>query len=255
MQVERLKLDMEFEIMEFYKWTIKNSLTATEISLWHGLMYVANEAGYPIWLSIPLSRLEKITGMKKDAIYKAREGLENKGRIEILQGKGNQAAKYRIISFATEHTEDDRNSEIPEIDESIEQPPMDPIEETQEEPIKTNIFRRTQDIIPMPPPIDIHHIKQLLDEGMEDELLCEAVNITLESEEVKNKPPMDKWKYFKGIIRNWYNNRIMTYEEYQKHEMQREAQINGGNRKNHRRVQPETEFKESGMREFRIPGQ
>lgn len=198
MQAERLRLDMTFQIQQFYKWIINNSLTATEISLWHTLLYIANDAGYPIWLSIPLTRLEKLTGMKKDAIYKARESLKAKGRIEIQPGKGNQGAKYRIIPFA----EDGANEEIEErlaiedivedsSNEIIEQPPVDHVKKI-ENPLM--IFRKTQTIIPMPPSMDIHHIKEYLDKGMEDKLLCEAVDITLRAKVVKEKPPMDKWE-------------------------------------------------------------
>lgn len=251
MQVERLRLDAGFETKEFYKWIMNNSLTAKEIALWHALMYIADEAGYPIWLSVALTRLEKLTGMKKDSIYTARDKLEQEGRIEILQGQGNQAAKYRIISFASVGLEDEPTPGEVETQKSIKQPPMDPVEEP---PGKVSVFRRMQEIIPMPPSMDIHHIKGFIEEGMEEKLLCEAIDITLKAEKVRDKPPMDKWYYFKGIIRSWYNNSIMTYEEYQEHEKEREKRINsGGNRKNPRKHKQEQEHKESGIRDFRIP--
>lgn len=253
MQAERLRLDMTVQIKQFYKWIIDNSLTATEISLWHALMHIADEAGYPIWLSVAISRLESLTGMKKDAIYKARDGLENKARIEVKLGKGNQAANYRLIPFGEDGQELERIpaiEDIPEeeVEEPTEQPPVAP----GGSPI--NIFRRTQELIPMPPSMDIQHIKQFMEEGMEDQLLCEAVSITLENNNLRK--PMDRWKYFKGIIRTWYNNEIKTFEEYQRHETEREERINnGGNKQSNRTIRPEPEQKESGIREFRIPGE
>jgi len=255
MQAERLILNIGIQVQQFYRWLTNNSLTATEISLYHALMYIANEAGYPIWLSVSISRLEKLTGMKKDAIYKAREGLERKGRIEILQGQGSQAARYRLIPF--EEVEDYTEIEdIPDIKEIVEEAPELPAEQPStdlpgpEKPV--NIFRRMQELIPMPPSMDIHHIKQFIEEGMEDQLLCKAVDITNQTEEIKNRPPTEKWRYFKGIVRNWYNNGIMTLEQYQIHEKAREERIrNGSSKQNNRPIQPEP--RESGMREFRIP--
>jgi len=255
MQAERLILNIGIQIQQFYKWLMDNSLTATEISLWHALMYVANEAGYPIWLSVSISRLEKLTGMKKDAIYKAREGLERKGRIEILQGQGSQAARYRLILFeeVEDHTEIE---DTPDIKETVEETPELPAEQPptdlpgQEKPV--NIFRRIQELIPMPPSIDVEHIKQFMDEGMEDNLLCEAIDITHQTDELKDRPPMEKWRYFRGIVRNWYNNGIMTLEQYQIHERDRRERIkNGSNRQNNRPAQQKP--KGNGMRKFRIP--
>lgn len=255
MQAERLRLDMTAQIKQFYKWIIDNNLTATEISLWHALMHIADDAEFPIWLSVPISRLESLTGMKKDAIYKARDRLENKARIEVKLGKGNQAARYRLIPFG----EEDENIEPDQIP-AIEDIPEEIIEEPTEQPPVVpggrplNIFRRTQELIPMPLSTDIHHIRQFLDEGMEDSLLCEAVDITLENKELRK--PMDRWKYFRGIIRNWYNNGIKTIEEYQKHEVEREERINNGvNKQSDRTIWSEPEQKDSGIREFRIPGQ
>jgi|GEM_PF-3116315 len=253
MQAERLILNIGIQVQQFYRWLTNNSLTATEISLWHALMYIANEAGYPLWLSVSMSRLEKLTGMKKDAIYKAREGLVSKGRLEIMQGQGSQAAKYRIIPFE-EDGEPTKPVDIP----TTKEMPKDQPEQSIDYPLtelpetKVNIFRRMQELIPMPPSMDIHHIKQFIEEGMEDQLLCEAVDITNQTEEIKNRPPTEKWRYFKGIVRNWYNNGIMTLEQYQIHEKAREERIrNGSSKQNNRPIQPEP--RESGMREFRIP--
>lgn len=260
MKVERLKLDRVMQTKKLYKWLEQNSLTATEISLWHALMNIADEAGYPVWLSVPISRLSMYTGMKKDALYSARDSLESLGLIQIHTGKGNQAAQYRIVPFIDNYCQDeddlyteDENPSI-DTDESTDIPPQEPPKEPQEEPKKVNIFRRIQTIIPMPSPMDIQTIKSYLDEGMEDQLLVESINIA--ESELHNKGPSDKWRYAKGIMRNWYNDGIRTLHEFQEHERKRkESMNNGGDKQHNRPIQPEKrpEPKPNGMREFRIP--
>lgn len=254
MQVERLPLDMASQIQQFYNWLMENTLKATEISLWHSLMHIADKAGYPIWLSVAVTRLEKLTGMKKDAIYNAREKLQEEGLIEIQLGKGNQAAQYRLIPF--------EQQQEPEKIVFEELPVDDPVESEEEPPIKEEqpilFYRRSQEIIPMPPSKDTQWILQLIEEGMEDDLVCEGIDITLNNEELKEKNPMDRWKYFNGIIRTWFNNGISTLDQYKAHEKEREERLkNGGNKQGGRTIQPETrpEPKANGLREFRVPGQ
>lgn len=244
------KLDITIQIKRFYEWLESNKLSATEISLWHALLHIGNEAGWPGLLSVPISRLSKMTGMKKDAIYSARNSLESAGLIRVLQGKGNQAAKYMIMPFEENIEKINIEDEpVMQDDGSVIEPPT----ELHDEKRKVNIFRRMQGLIMMPSPIDIHQIKSYLDEGMEDKLLCESIRIS--EDKLPNKKPMDKWKYAKGIMRTWYNNGIKTFEEYQRHEKEREAQINGGDQQHNQYVRPEAEPKQktNGMREFRIP--
>lgn len=49
-----------------------------------------------------ISTLRSKTGMSKDNIYKARNILRQKGRIDYRERKGNQSAIYQIILFASE---------------------------------------------------------------------------------------------------------------------------------------------------------
>lgn len=250
-------LDITIQIKMFYEWLENNKLSATEISLWHALLHIGNEVGWPKTLSVPISKLSKMTGMKKDAIYTARDNLEKSGRIEIIPGKGSKAAQYRIIPFVenyytkTPDIEDVSQEDIhtTEDDNSVTDPPT----ELHDKRPQIKIFRKMQDLIMMPSPNDIHQIKSYLNEGMEDQLLCESIKIS--EGKLPNKKPMDKWKYAKGIMRTWYNNGIRTFEEYQKHEKEREAQINGGNKERNKYVQPKAEprQKTNGMRKFRVP--
>ena len=252
---ERLRLDMEEEIKQFYIWKETKNIKAKEILLWHALMYLSCSAGWVKWISTPISTLESKTGLKRDAIYSARDNLERLGRIEVVPGEGSRAAQYRIIPFAEneEYTElenvldtKEKAEETPEL--PANQPPTDL--PGPEKPV--NIFRKMQELIPMPPSMDVEQIKQFMDEGMEDNLLCEAIDITHQTDELKDRPPMEKWRYFRGIVRNWYNNGIMTLEQYQIHERDRRERIkNGSNRQNNRPAQQKP--KGNGMRKFRIP--
>lgn len=259
MQVERLKLDTTIQIQQFYKWVMANGLTPAEISLWHALLYIADDAGYPVWLSVAVSRLEKLTGMKKDALYTARDNLEMNGLIEIQTGRGNQAAKYRLVPFPEEYQELPDEVKLERIPiESEESSTEDPQVEPTIEGRKIQFYTKIQQIIPFPASKDTETIKEYMSDGMEDELVCEGVNIIFEKEEFKDKKPMDKWRYYMGILRNWRNDGILTYEQYQKHERDREERLkNGGNKQSYRPVQPESNYeqKPSGMREFRIPGE
>lgn len=257
---EKQQLNMEVEIGQFYIWKETNNIKAKEILLWHALMYLSCSAGWVKWISTPISTLESKTGLKRDAIYSARDNLEKLGRIEVLPGKGSKAAQYRIVPFIDNYCQDeddlyteDENPSI-DTDESTDIPPQEPPKEPQEEPKKVNIFRRIQTIIPMPSPMDIQTIKSYLDEGMEDQLLVESINIA--ESELHNKGPSDKWRYAKGIMRNWYNDGIKTLHEFQEHERKRkESMNNGGDKQHNRPIQPEKrpEPKPNGMREFRIP--
>lgn len=253
---ERLEFDTGTQIEQFYNWMERNKLSANEISLWYALLHITNETGKLVWLSIAITRLEKLTGMKKDAIYKARDSLEEKGRIKYQEGKGSRAAQYSLTPFQEwKNYEEYMEPEEIEIETEIE-PPEEITEEIPGNEPRVQIFRRMQELIPFPPSRDVEEIKTLLDEGVEDKLLCEAVDLVLTSDQMEGKPPMERWRYFKGILRSWRNNQIRTYEEYQEHEKQREEMIrNGGNRQSNRPI-PDTEpgpEPNGGMREFRIP--
>lgn len=244
---ERLEFDTGTQIEQFYSWMERNKLSANEISLWYALLHIANETGKLVWLSVAITRLERLTGMKKDAIYKARDSLEEKGRIRLQEGKGSRAAQYSLVIFREwEDYEEYIEPEAIETETPEEIPGNEP---------RIQIFRRVQELIPFPPSRDIEEIKTLLGEGVEDKLLCEAIDIALTAEQMEGKPPMEKWRYFRGILRTWQNNGIRTYEEYLEHERERRERMEiGGNRQSSRNEQPEVrQPTESGIRSFRIP--
>lgn len=238
--------DTSIYIQKFYAWLETNELAATDIALWHAINYVASTTNTSAWLSIPLVKLTKLTGMKKDAIYASRTRLEEKGLIELLVGKGNQAAKYKISFTYPQSCETSQDTE-----EKIEK-----IEE-KKNPLEMTVFKKMQELIIMPSPIDIDTIRSYLEDGMENELLIEAVNIS--ERELQGKKPTDKWRYAKGIMRNWFNDGVKTISQYQENEKAREEMVrSGGDKQNNKHVPGRKdgtlEVATGGMREFRVPG-
>jgi hypothetical protein len=87
------------EINSFYDWLETNTLTYSAISLWHALVHIANKAGWPEEFAVAISTLESKTGLKKDAIIRARNRLRQVGRINFRSRTGRQSAIYQVISF------------------------------------------------------------------------------------------------------------------------------------------------------------
>ena len=83
----------------FYDWLETNPLATSGIVLWHAFMHIANKAGWPDKFAVAVSVLEVKTGLKKDAIYDARNKLVQLGRIRWESRKGNQSALYEINPF------------------------------------------------------------------------------------------------------------------------------------------------------------
>lgn len=91
------------EINAFYDWVRSDArVKSSAISLWHGLMNIANKAGWPTEITVSISTLQSTTGMGKNSIYAARNILQQVGRIQFRERKGSQSAKYTIIPFAFE---------------------------------------------------------------------------------------------------------------------------------------------------------
>ncbi|WP_049894989.1 DnaD domain-containing protein [Paenibacillus antibioticophila] len=94
-------MDYITEISSFYDWLETNTLTDSAIVLWHALMHTCNRAGWPDEFTVAVSTLSNKTGLKKDAINRARHRLQQTGRIDFQSRSGQQSAVYRIIPFAS----------------------------------------------------------------------------------------------------------------------------------------------------------
>ncbi|MEN6567161.1 MAG: DnaD domain protein [Veillonellales bacterium] len=87
------------EINSFYDWLETNSISDSGIVLWHALMHICNKAGWITEFAVAISTLETKTGLKKGAIIRARQRLQQAGRIDFKSRAGQQSAIYTIIPF------------------------------------------------------------------------------------------------------------------------------------------------------------
>jgi len=92
------------EINAFYDWLETNPIPDSAIVLWHALMHINNKAGWVPEFAVAISTLSTKTGLKKDAIIRARLRLQQAGRIDFKSRSGQQSAIYKIIPFASEKT-------------------------------------------------------------------------------------------------------------------------------------------------------
>lgn len=87
------------EIKMFYDWLETHPLTPPSITLWHGLMFIANRSGWQRELNIPISRLEATTYMTRSSIYRERERLKQANLIDYKSRGGRASSIYVINSF------------------------------------------------------------------------------------------------------------------------------------------------------------
>lgn len=87
------------EVNAFYDWLETNLLSDSAIALWHALMHINNKAGWKTEFAVALSTLQAKTGLKKDAVLRARNTLQVAGRITFKSRSGQQSALYKIIPF------------------------------------------------------------------------------------------------------------------------------------------------------------
>lgn len=103
-----MQLDLQAEAFAFYDWLETNPLGTSCIALWHAFMHIAIKAGCPDKFAVAVSVLEAKTGLKRDALYDARNKLQQAGRIKWETRKGNQSALYQICPFVS-----DKPTQIP----------------------------------------------------------------------------------------------------------------------------------------------
>ena len=90
-------MDYIAEINAFYIWLETNELTNPAITLWYALMHTANRIGFQNKFTVAISTLEAKTNLNKKAIERARNNLQQTGRIKWKKRDGNQSAIYEII--------------------------------------------------------------------------------------------------------------------------------------------------------------
>ena len=89
------------EIRLFYDWLETHHLSPSSIALWHGLMYIANRAGWEESLCIPISRIENRTQLSRTSIYRERQRLQEAGLLRYIEREGRLSSVYHLQSFET----------------------------------------------------------------------------------------------------------------------------------------------------------
>lgn len=98
-----MQINYVSEINAFHMWLATNPTLSTSARiLWFSLMHYCNSCGWKVDFAVPLSAIEADTGLKRDAIYAARNSLIQAGRIKVTQRKGGKAAVYSLIFFTVE---------------------------------------------------------------------------------------------------------------------------------------------------------
>ena len=98
-----MQINYVSEINAFHMWLATNPTLSTSARiLWFSLMHYCNSCGWKVDFAVPLSAIEADTGLKRDAIYAARNALIQTGRIKVTQRKGGKAAIYSMIFFTVE---------------------------------------------------------------------------------------------------------------------------------------------------------
>lgn len=98
--MERLNIKYIDEINSFHDWLLTNSISSSARLLWFALMNYCNKTGWKREFNVAISALELDTGLSKQSIIRARNTLQQCGRIIVRTRKGNQSSVYQIIPFA-----------------------------------------------------------------------------------------------------------------------------------------------------------
>lgn len=102
-----MQINWLYEINAWYEWKQDNEITPTDEALWNALMYLLsrkNKGNYNGDWDLSLTPSNSIlcarSGLSIPAMHRARNKLQQRGRIKFCSRKGNQATMYTIIPFA-----------------------------------------------------------------------------------------------------------------------------------------------------------
>ncbi len=98
--MDRLNIKYIDEINSFHDWLLTNSISSSARLLWFALMHYCNKTGWKREFNVAISALELDTGLSKQSIIRARNSLQQSGRIIVRTRRGNQSSLYQIIPFA-----------------------------------------------------------------------------------------------------------------------------------------------------------
>ena len=85
----------------FYRWMETADIGPAALALWMALLKISNDAGWKLTFNASNSMLSvKTAGLSIPAIHRARNQLQQQGRLTFRVRKGNQSSEYTIIPFA-----------------------------------------------------------------------------------------------------------------------------------------------------------
>lgn len=195
------------EINAFYDWLETNSISDSAIVLWHALMHTCNKAGWITEFAVAISTLETKTGLKKNAIQRARQRLQQVGRIDFRSRSGQQSAIYTIIPF-------ENNCGVLSTTNRVANRPLsEPLTEPQTAPIiklnETKLINkeveeaRAQVVATletefgrMPSPSELEKLEYYISNGMDKQVVCEAIKRS-------RLNGVLKVSYVEGILKSW----------------------------------------------------
>lgn len=89
------------EIKLFYDWLETHELPPASVALWHGLMQIANRAGWPLRLCISMNMLMARTHIPRPSLYRERKRLQQAGLIDFIARGSRLSSVYVLHSFAS----------------------------------------------------------------------------------------------------------------------------------------------------------
>lgn len=87
------------ELNAFREWLLVNDLSASAIVLWYTLMSINNMTMWKERFNASSMLLQKLTGLSKSGVLKARHTLVEHGLIECENGKRGKAPVFKMISL------------------------------------------------------------------------------------------------------------------------------------------------------------
>lgn len=99
------------ETNKFYDYLVYNSLTTSEIALWHALMHINNHVMWKTEFTASNRILQQLTGLSIPGLATAKNKLKQRGLIDYIPGKAGQSGKFRMMSFYVKEIEEEEAEE------------------------------------------------------------------------------------------------------------------------------------------------
>ncbi|UJL45784.1 DnaD domain protein [Virgibacillus sp. NKC19-16] len=88
------------EIITFYDRIEQSQLSASAVSLWHGLMYINNKVRWKKEFTAPSTSLTLRAGVSMSSFKRARKELVEKGYLHYESRGSNRAPVYRLVKLS-----------------------------------------------------------------------------------------------------------------------------------------------------------